>query len=206
MPGVSPVIDVIGWAKTLTLGAGLPGVFVVSLISTGSLFFFPVADVFYIPWSVEAGLDPTYVGLVWGIGAALGEVIAYAVGRLSKNLVSFRKRLFRARRGLPPHTLYFTVGRRIKRHTDPEDWSSRYGFWAIPIFAFTPLPMDLLGLALGYLRYNVGKFLAGTLIGKIPRSLLLAYGMRFFKIPLWFVVAALVASGAIVFVTKRIKV
>jgi len=194
------------WAMAFTLSAGLPGVFVISLISTGSLFVFPIADFVYIPWSVEAGMDAFYVGLVWGIGAAFGEIVAYAIGRLSKNLMSVRRRMAKKRDGLPSHTLYFTAGRRIKRHTEPEDWSSRYGFWAIPFFAFTPLPMDLLGLVMGYLRYNAGLFFFGTLIGKIPRSLLLAYGLLYFKIPLWSILLVVIVSAIAVLVTRRIRV
>jgi len=200
---VSSLFD---WAMAFTLSAGLPGVFVISLVSTGSLFFFPIADFVYIPWSVEAGMDAVYVGLVWGIGAAFGELVAYAIGRLSKNLMSVRRRMAKKRNGLPSHTLYFTVGRSIKRHTEPEDWSSKYGFWAIPAFAFTPLPMDLLGLVMGYLRYNVGLFFLGTLIGKIPRSLLLAYGLLYFKIPIWEILLITIIIAAAVLLTRRIRV
>ena len=200
------MLDIFEWAMAFTLSAGYPGVFVISLISTGSLFFFPIADFVYIPWSVEAGLNALYVGLVWGVGAAFGELIAYAVGRLSKNLMSIRRRMGKTRKGLPPHTLYFTTGRRIKRHTEPEDWSSRYGFWAIPLFAFTPLPMDLLGLVMGYLRYNIGLFFLGTLIGKVPRSLLLAYGLMYFKIPVWSIVLVFAISVVITLVARRIRV
>jgi membrane protein YqaA with SNARE-associated domain len=200
------VFDLLEWAQAFTLALGLPGVLVISLVSTSSLFFFPIADIFYIPWSVEVGLDATLVGLVWGFGAGVGEMVAYAVGRLSKNVVSMRRRMIKTRKGIPAHTVYFTVGRRIKRHTEPEDWTTRYGFWAIPIFAFTPLPMDLLGIAMGYLRYNSLKFFLGVLIGKLPRSLLMAYGLRFFHIPLWLIVLLVALSGLVVLITRRIRV
>jgi hypothetical protein len=59
---------------------------------------------------------------------------------------------------------------------------------------------------MGYLRYNVGLFFLGTLIGKVPRSLLLAYGLLFFKIPLWSIVLFLLLSVAISLVAKRIRV
>jgi len=201
----SPVADLLQWSSALIRSAGIPGVFIVSLISASSLFFFPVADVMYIPLSVEVGLKPIEVGIAAGVARALGELVAYGVGRLSRNVVSLRKWMVRTRKGIPAHTLYFTAGRRIKRHTDPQDWSSRYGFWAIPVFAFTPLPMDLLGLALGYLRYNVGLFLLGTLVGKIPRCLLLAYGLFFLRIQPWLVVGGLLVFGAIILASRRIR-
>jgi membrane protein YqaA with SNARE-associated domain len=118
--------------------------------------------------------------------------------------------MVRVRKGLPAHTLYFVWARQIKRRTDPGDWTSKYGFWAIPIFAFSPLPMDLLGLVLGYLRYNPGKFFLGSLIGKVPRSLLLAYGMpvfaKFLDIPFyWLIILGLLAFVLVTIASKRIR-
>lgn len=179
--------------------------FVVSLVSASSLFFFPVADVMYIPWSVEVGLKPVEVGVAAGVASAIGELVAYAVGRLSKNVLSLEKWMVRKRKGIPPHTLYFAVGRRIKRHTDPQEWTSRYGFWAIPVFAFTPLPMDLLGIVMGYMRYNMGLFFLGTLIGKVLRCLVLASGLFLLRIQLWVVVLGLAAFGVIVVASKKIR-
>lgn len=201
------MFDIIEWSNVFIQSAGIPGIFIISLISAGSIFFFPVADIVFIPWAVSdsVGLNATQVGLAAGLAAALGELVAYAIGRLSNNLTKLRKRMVRTRKGLPAHTLYFVGGRRIKRHTNPEDWISRYGFWAIPVFAFTPLPMDLLGLAMGFLRYNVLKFLLGTLIGKIPRSLLLAYGFIFFRIPPLLILVGLVALGVVMIACKRIR-
>ena len=197
--------SLVEWSNLLIRSAGIPGVFVVSLISASSLFFFPIADLVYIPWSVGVGLGAAQVGLAAGVGSALGELVAYGVGRLSRNFESLRRRATRTRKGIPPHTLYFVWGRWIMRHTNPEQWRSTYGFWAIPIFAFTPLPMDLLGLALGYLRYNPFMFLGGTLIGKIPRCLLLAYGFRLFRIPSWSIVAGILALAVLVIASKMVR-
>ncbi len=197
--------DILQWSSSLIRSAGIPGVFVVSLVSASSLFFFPVADVMYIPWSVEVGLKPVEVGVAAGVASAIGELVAYAVGRLSKNVLSLEKWMVRKRKGIPPHTLYFAVGRRIKRHTDPQEWTSRYGFWAIPVFAFTPLPMDLLGIVMGYMRYNMGLFFLGTLIGKVLRCLVLASGLFLLRIQLWVVVLGLAAFGVIVVASKKIR-
>ena len=198
------MLDIAGWVTATVRGAGLGGVFIVSAMSSASLFVSPVADIFYIPLSVAAGLDPAAVGIVAGTGAALGELVAYGLGRLSKSLVSVRKRMVRTRKGLPPHTLYFTGGRWVSRRTDPGGWSSKRGFLAIPLFAFTPF-MDLLGVTLGYLRYNVGKFFLGALMGKVPRCLLIAYGVKFIKPLAWLILIALVAFAAFTIAARRIR-
>ncbi len=202
------VFDVMEWSNALIQGAGLTGVFVVSLISAASILFFPVADVVYVPWaaSQSVGLDPTRVGIIAGLAAALGEMVAYGLGRLSNNLVSLRKRMNRERNGIPAHSAYFVGGRWIKRYTDPKDVSSKYGFWAIPIFAFTPLPMDLLGLAMGYVRYNSLRFFVGTLIGKIPRCLFLAHGLRVMRLPPWLLLVGVIGFGVLMLVLKRVRV
>ena len=197
--------SLVEWSNLLIRAAGIPGVFFVSLMSASSLFFFPIADIVYIPWSVGVGLGPAQVGLAAGAGSALGELVGYGIGRLSRNFESLRKSMTRTRKGIPRHTLYFVWGRWIMSHTDPKEWTSTYGFWAIPIFAFTPLPMDLLGIALGYLKYNPFMFLAGTFIGKLPRCLLLAYGLRLFRVPVWSLLAGGAALAAIVVASRLIK-
>jgi membrane protein YqaA with SNARE-associated domain len=201
------VLDIVEWSNALIQSAGITGVFVIALISAASILFFPVADLVYVPWAAsdEVGLDPIQVGLAAGFASALGELVAYAIGRISNNVVSLRKRMVKKRKGIPSHTAYFVGGRWIKRHTDPDEVTDKYGFWAIPIFAFTPLPMDVLGIAMGYIRYNVFRFFLGTLIGKVPRCLFLALGLRFMHIPLWLILLGIVVFGALVLVLKRIR-
>ena len=126
--------------------------FLLELLFTSSIFFPLPAD----PLILLAGgmLDPLAAGLVAGTAASLGECTAYIAGAGGRAI------LYREGRN----------GRleKVRR------WFGRYGFPLLPIFAFTPLPCDLIGIVAGMVRYDMRKFLLGMLIGKIPRALLLA--------------------------------
>jgi membrane protein YqaA with SNARE-associated domain len=98
--------------------------------------------------------NPVLVGLVAGVAASIGELTTYFIGLGGE-------RAIKKRRG--------------KRYEQAVALFEKYGFGAVIIFAFTPLPMDLLGLIAGGLHYNLKKFFLGTLIGKIPRDIIIAY-------------------------------
>jgi membrane protein YqaA with SNARE-associated domain len=117
---------------------------------------FPIFATEALVFMAGALADPLAVGLIAGVAASIGELTTYYLGLGSKKLITRKKH----------------VGYRYKR---AEKWFKRWGFWAVITFAFTPLPMDLLGLIAGSLQYDVKRFFLGTLIGKIPRFLLVAY-------------------------------
>jgi len=92
--------------------------------------------------------------MIAGVGSAIGELSAYYVGRAGRKIVDIKRK-------------------KGKEFSRVERMFHRYGFWAIPVFSFTPLPMDIIGLFCGGIKYNVKKFFIGALIGKIPRTLIL---------------------------------
>jgi membrane protein YqaA with SNARE-associated domain len=100
--------------------------------------------------------DPLLIGIIAGLAGAIGELSTYFIGYGGERLISKKKK-------------------EGKRYNRAEEIFQKYGFWAVILFAFTPLPMDLLGLIAGGLRYNLKRFFIGTLIGKIPRFILMAY-------------------------------
>jgi uncharacterized membrane protein YdjX (TVP38/TMEM64 family) len=52
---------------------------------------------------------------------------------------------------------------------------SRYGTFAIFLFALTPLPDDLLFIPLGIMHYSLTKALLACFIGKLCMSFIIAY-------------------------------
>ncbi|ODS35176.1 hypothetical protein BEH94_11205 [Candidatus Altiarchaeales archaeon WOR_SM1_SCG] len=100
--------------------------------------------------------NPLLVGLVAGVASAFGELISYFVGRGGAKIGEKAK----------------IEG---KKYNKVQEIFNKYGFWSIPVFSFTPLPLDLIGIVAGSLRYNIKKFFIGVLIGKIPKCLILAY-------------------------------
>jgi len=55
----------------------------------------------------------------------------------------------------------------------------RYGAVAIFVFSATPLPVDLIMIPIGMLRYNLFKAMAACFLGKTIMCVSLAYGGRF---------------------------
>ncbi len=139
------------WSYNFMLVSGYAGVFGISVLGTATIFF--VLPIDAIIFASGGYLNPLLSGIIAGMGTALGELSAYYVGRAGRKLVDLK--------------------RKKKALIKVERMFRKYGFWTIPIFSFTPLPMDVIGLVCGGTRYNVKKFFVGTLIGKVPRALIL---------------------------------
>ncbi len=144
------------WSVWLIHTFGYPGVFLVSFLGSASVLF-PLPG-FFIIFSSGMFLNPVLVGLIAGFGSALGELTGYAVGYEGHNLIKkYEKQLASA-----------------------EVWFQKHkGFLLIIIFAATPLPDDIVGIAAGAMKYPVKKFFLASLIGKIILSLFLAYSGLF---------------------------
>lgn len=132
---------------------GYFGIFLISLIGSSTIIFpLPVAALIFGAATV---LNPLILGVTAGAGAALGELVGYAFGRGGRVLgeKKFEKELERARR------MFKQYG----------------GFFALVIFAATPLPDDIVGIVAGLLKYEIKKFFIAVLIGKIVFHLILSY-------------------------------
>ena len=133
------------------LGAyGYPTVFLVSLLSNAALLL-PAPGIALV---VAAGstLDPLVVGVVAGLGAALGEMTGYFVGQSGQ--VIFEER-----------PMYWRI----------ERWMSKSGTLVIFMLAAIPNPLfDIGGLVAGALRMPIWRFLLSVWLGKSLRFALLA--------------------------------
>ena len=129
---------------------GYAAVFLVGLVSNATLIL-PVPGLAVS--SVMGGvLNPWVVGLVGGLGQALGELTGYMAGYSGQTLVD----------GNPTYE-------RLTR------WMQRYGALTIFVLALIPNPIfDLGGIAAGTLRFPVWKFLASSTAGKVIKNVLFA--------------------------------
>jgi membrane protein DedA with SNARE-associated domain len=133
---------------------GYAGVFFASLIGSASIIL-PVPAFFVVIFAGTV-LNPLAVGIVAGIGSAIGEMTAYAAGYGGRVLVERKKRYRKLN----------YVERMFKKYG---------GFAVVFVFAATPLPDDLIGLFCGAIKYDTKKFFIATLAGKIILSIFLAY-------------------------------
>ena len=100
---------------------------------------------------------PLLVGLVAGLGDAIGEFSGYVLGYAGADIVK-RQRMYATFAG----------------------WMHRRGMLTVFVLCTFPNPFfDLAGAAAGATRMPPRKFFAATLAGKIVKDLFLAYGGSF---------------------------
>lgn len=140
---------------------GYLGVFAASIIGSASVIL-PM-PLFVLIFFAGGFLNPFLVGIVAGIGSAIGELVAYAVGFGSRRLLE-RKKVKLKKKGL---SKWLARG---------QAWMhKRGGFFVIFIFALTPLPDDIIGIICGSIKYDLKKFFIACVLGKVLLSLGIAY-------------------------------
>jgi uncharacterized membrane protein YdjX (TVP38/TMEM64 family) len=131
---------------------GYLGAFVVCIIGNVSIVFpLPFALIVYAFGSV---LNPLLLGVVCGIGSAVGEMSSYIVGRGGRRAIEGR------------------FGSRLEA---VEILVEKHGMLVVFLFALLPLPDDLLLIPLGMMKYSVKKTMVAMLLGKTGMCLFLAY-------------------------------
>jgi len=131
-------------------GYGYLGAFLVSLVSNATIIL-PAPGLLII-LALGTAFPPVLVGLAAGIGAAIGEMTCYMVGYSGQGIVENRR-------------LY---GKSVQ-------WLKRWGALTVFIFAATPLPFDVMGIAAGLLRFPFWKFFLACWLGKTVVNILAAY-------------------------------
>lgn len=147
----------IAFIAGLVANFGYLGVFIGSLLGSMTLFF-PVPS-FLFAVSAGALLDPLWVGIVAGLGSAIGELVGYPIGRGISYGLDKRK-----------HRKHKKINAFIEKWFD-----RKLGWLVIFLFAVTPLPDDFVVIFCGMIRYDIRKVFIPLLAGKIIFSLALAY-------------------------------
>ena len=150
-------------------GLGYAGIFFLNLIST-STFFIPVPGLTAAGQALIVSQAPSLgawqVGLIGGIGMALGEITAYVAGALGREVAQGRQV------GGPT---WFR--RAVTRALRTVDWlMMRYGMLTLFALSAVPNPIfEVAGLTAGAVRMNFWRFLGSVTAGKVVRGLALAY-------------------------------
>ncbi len=121
------LISLIGNATVILPGAVLP------ILSTIGVVLYPVTG--------PSG--PIIVGLVGGIGAAIGEMTGYMVGYSGRGIVE-----------------------RANLYKRLVEWLRRWGTLTIFILSLVPFFFDLAGIAAGALRFPLWKFILACWLGR----------------------------------------
>lgn len=131
---------------------GYLGVFIISTVSAASLFF-PTPE-WAIVIAMSTVLNPYLLGIVAGVGAAIGELTGYFAGSGARKIIQ----------------------NHIKEFDRAEQLITKYGFAGIFFLALIPNPIfDIAGIVAGSMRIPVLEYLAACAAGRVLRYILLAY-------------------------------
>ncbi|MFX1518796.1 MAG: YqaA family protein [Promethearchaeota archaeon] len=134
-------------------------IFLISIIGNVSIIM-PVPYIIALAILVVVlPINPLLVGISAGLGAAIGELSAWLLGRGTSEIIEET-----------------TYGKRLQSLTSLV--KKGYGIPLIIFFAATPLPDDLLLIVLGMVNYNIGYALVACFIGKIVLAVSIAYLVR----------------------------
>jgi len=135
---------------------GYLGAFIISIAANATVVLPMPGLLVLIP--MGAAFNPFYIGLAAGAGGAIGEMTAYTAGFSGRNIFQGNKWYLRARA-----------------------WLKKWGTPVVFIFAATPLPLDIMGMAAGNLRYPAWKYFIACVPGKIIKYIVMAYaGQQFY--------------------------
>lgn len=121
---------------------GYLGAFVISVVLNATVIL-PVSAMAIIMTLGATLPSPVIVGVVGGIGAGIGELTGYVVGRSGRGLLS-------------KSTVYHRV----------EGWVKRWGWIAVFVLSVFPFVFDIVGIIAGALRMPLWRFFVACWLGR----------------------------------------
>lgn len=165
--GISTIPQIADWYERINttwtnwaIAYGYFGAFLSALIGNLTIIFvFPYTIITF--FLATQGLDPILLGVLTGVGAFLGELSGYIIGRWGSKKFQAAK----------PEA-YDALERIV-------DYRPKFVQWLLFLFSLLPLPDDVLFIPLGMLRYPVWKLTWPSVLGKIGAALVITYAGNF---------------------------
>ncbi len=147
-----PLVSIYYWIQGFSVLIGYPGAFLISFIGNVTVLFpFPYIAVLFLLGGASAGplgpfyFDPWLLGLFGGVGATIGEMTGYLLGRAGSTYVRSDQT-----------SGFLKYVQKYPRTTPLIIW----------FLAVTPAPDDMLVIPLGIAKYPWKKVLIPQLLGK----------------------------------------
>lgn len=128
---------------------GYLGAFLISLVSNATIIL-PVPG-FLLLFALGATFNPILVGLAAAAGGTIGEITSYVLGYTGRGILENR-------------TLYEKA----------VHWLKKWGALTVFVFAATPLPLDVMGMVAGVLRFPLWRFIVACWFGKSVKYIAVA--------------------------------
>ena len=140
---------------------GLPGLFFAAILENATLFIGVPLELILVAFYFTAKTNPLIIALVAGLGAAIGELTGYAVGRAGTGIAE----------KIEKH--------QIKGFQQLQKQINSKGPFAVFLLLLVPIPFDLVGIASGIAKMNPVKFFLATFAGKTTRFFIVIMAASF---------------------------
>lgn len=142
------ILNMLEWTQRTFEPMGSIGLFILAFMESS---FFPIPpDLFLIAFSIAEPSYALYFAFICSLGSVMGGVFGYGIGMVGKKAIL--EKFFSAKKIIKVHKLY-----------------SKYGFWAVFIGGFTPIPYKLFTISAGAFFINFKKFILASTIGRSLR-------------------------------------
>lgn len=130
-----------------------------SALSFAESSFFPIPpDVMLAPMSMAKPSRAMYFAAMTTIASVIGGLFGYMIGAFGFELIQ----------------PWLQETRYWAKYLHGREWFEQYGFWAILIAGFSPIPYKVFTIAAGTLFMNLPLFIVGSLLGRGGRFFLVA--------------------------------
>ncbi len=145
--------NLIEWTKETFQPLGATGLFIVAFMEAS---FFPIPpDVLLVVLCLASPEKSLLYALIASIGSVIGGAFGYSIGYFSEEAVVSK---FIAKKKL------------IKAHR----FFEKYGYSAILIAAFTPIPYKIFTISAGLFYISFKKFITASIVGRSLRFFIVA--------------------------------
>ncbi|MEK9771617.1 MAG: YqaA family protein [Nitrosomonadales bacterium] len=152
------------YQKTINLSKHKNAPLFLLLVSfSESSFFLVPPDVLLAPMCLANRKKSFHFATLTTIASVLGGLFGYLIGYFAFNLIE-----------------PYVMSHYGDAYQTTIQWFETYGFWAILIAGFTPIPYKIFTIAGGVAHMAIVPFIAGSLIGRGSRFFLLASLIYFF--------------------------
>ncbi|PCH85970.1 MAG: hypothetical protein COB89_00740 [Piscirickettsiaceae bacterium] len=129
-------------------------------LSVAESSFFPIPpDVMLAPMCLAKPNNSLRLALVTTVGSVIGGIIGYFIGYFSFDIIE---------------PLIETVGY-SEKFLVVQEWFEDWGFWAVLIAGFSPIPYKVFTITAGLLGMSFLPFVMASIIGRGARFFLVAY-------------------------------
>lgn len=126
--------------------------------------FFPIPpDIMLAPMSLARTDKALYYALITTLASVLGGILGYIIGYWFFDLIQ---------------PLIGEGGRWYSHFQTTSEWFSKWGFWAIFIAGFSPIPYKVFTIGAGTLGMSFIPFVLASIIGRGARFFLVASLMK----------------------------